>query len=74
MKLLYRSFFRWSGTVANFMATVPDRLRKAPDILNMAAQFRAENQRYEKVVKEVKEKEQHLRKISETLFYLQNTT
>ena len=61
-------------TEANFMATVPDHLKKDPDILKMAAQFRAENQRYEKVVKEVKEKEQHLRNILETLLYPQNTT
>ena len=60
-------------TEANFMATVPDHLKKDPDILNMAAQFRAQNQRYENLVKDVKEKEQHLKKILETLLYPQNT-
>jgi len=60
-------------TEANFMATVPDYLKNDPDVLNMAAQFRSENERYQQAVREVEEKEKRLRKILERLLYRQRT-
>ena len=58
-------------TEANFMATVPDYLKNDPDVLNMAAQFRSENERYERAVRDVELKEKRLRRILERLLYRQ---